>query len=109
MSNIRGSSDGKHCPRRYTPGDRDEGWIYRSGIDVHRIHSGDDMDKCKIYRGGGSVRIYSGKKRDELALSLQRENPCRVVKTDSSTHADSQHFLGWWRKGGRRRIEVSKV
>ena len=73
------------------------------------------MDKCKIYsvvdRGGrrGSVRIYSGKKRDELALSLQRENPCRVVKTDSSTHADSQHFLGWWRKGGRRRIEVSKV
>ena len=38
------------------------------GIDVHRIHSGDDMDKCKIYRGGGSVRIYSGKKRDELAL-----------------------------------------
>ena len=99
MSNIRGSSDGKHCPRRYTPGD----------IDVHRIHSGDDMDKCKIYRGGGSVRIYSGKKRDELALSLQKENPCRVVKTDSSTHADSQHFLGWWRKGGRRRIEVSKV
>ena len=42
------------------------------------------MDKCKIYRGGGSVRIYSGKKRDELALSLQKENPCRVVKTDLS-------------------------
>ena len=54
------------------------------------------MDKCKIYRGGGSVRIYSGKKRDELGLSkLQEENPCRVVKTDSSTHAGTQHSLGW--------------
>ena len=37
-------------------------------IDLHRIHSRDDMDKCKIYslvdRGGrrGSVRIYSGEK-----------------------------------------------
>ena len=61
MSNIRGSSDGKHCPRRYTPGDRDEGWIYRSGIDVHRIHSGDDMDKCKIYRGGVVCGYTAGK------------------------------------------------
>ena len=37
-------------------------------IDLLRIHSRDDMDKCKIYsavdRGGrrGSVRIYSGEK-----------------------------------------------
>ena len=40
-------------------------------IDLHRIHSGDDMDKCKIYSAvdrGGSARIYSGKKRDELGL-----------------------------------------
>ena len=47
---------------------------------------------------GGVVCGYTvGKKRDELGLSYssQEENPCRVVKTDSSTHAGTQHSLGW--------------
>ena len=73
-------------------------------IDLLRIHSRDDMDKCKIYtavdRGGGRGVVCGytvGKKRDELGLSYssQEENPCRVVKTDSSTHAGTQHSLGW--------------